>query len=33
MDTTTIIATVVLLGGITIGIAMGLPVAVAMGRE
>lgn len=31
MDTTTIIATVVLLGGITLGIAMGLPVAVAMG--
>ncbi|WP_166875711.1 MULTISPECIES: TRAP transporter large permease [unclassified Salinibacterium] len=31
MDTLTIIATVVLLGGITLGIAMGLPVAVAMG--
>src|SRR5688572_977577 len=31
MDATTIIATVVLLGGITLGIAMGLPVAVAMG--
>ena len=31
MDANTIIAIVVLLGGITIGIAMGLPVAVAMG--
>lgn len=31
MDTTIIVATVVLLGGITVGIAMGLPVAVAMG--
>ena len=31
MDANTIIAVVVLLGGITIGIAMGLPVAVAMG--
>lgn len=31
MDTITIIATVVLLGGIALGIAMGLPVAVAMG--
>jgi tripartite ATP-independent transporter DctM subunit len=31
MDTITIVATVVLLGGIALGIAMGLPVAVAMG--
>jgi len=31
MDTLTIIATIVLIGGIAIGIAMGLPVAVAMG--
>ncbi|MET1043932.1 MAG: TRAP transporter large permease [Microbacteriaceae bacterium] len=31
MDTITIIATVVLLGGIALGIAIGLPVAVAMG--
>ncbi|MCD2444100.1 TRAP transporter large permease [Agromyces sp. SYSU K20354] len=31
MDTITIIATVVLVGGIALGIAMGLPVAVAMG--
>lgn len=31
MDTATIIATVILLGGIAVGIAMGLPVAVAMG--
>ncbi|UNK70715.1 TRAP transporter large permease [Microbacterium sp. H1-D42] len=31
MDVMTIIATVVLLGGIALGIAMGLPVAVAMG--
>ena len=31
METITIIATVVLLGGIALGIAMGLPVAVAMG--
>lgn len=31
MDTPIIIATVILLGGITLGVAMGLPVAVAMG--
>jgi tripartite ATP-independent transporter DctM subunit len=31
MDTITIVATVVLLGGIALGIAMGVPVAVAMG--
>lgn len=31
MDTITLVATVVLLGGIALGIAMGLPVAVAMG--
>lgn len=31
MDTTVIIAVVVLLGGITLGIAMGLPVSVSMG--
>lgn len=31
MDQVTVIATVVLLGGITLGIAFGLPVAVAMG--
>ncbi|MWV47776.1 TRAP transporter large permease subunit [Rathayibacter sp. VKM Ac-2803] len=31
MDTATVIATVVLLGGITLGITFGLPVAVAMG--
>jgi len=31
MDTMTLIATIVLLGGIALGIAMGLPVAVAMG--